>query len=219
MWSPQRNTEITGGTKIHPYFSTENCVRIRAKFSGKWKLCPFLCRIFSGKNEEIFCKVRRFCFFVQPAMKWFAFFYILWSAREIFQKSIDSREAWCYYDDVSESWHWKSNRIGLGVEEDLIEKPVEGRRGPATVSGSDFAIVHWGIPWEGAEKRWTGARRTARSTITVWTCEGWGRGLKKALRRSGPISGYFHRASIALFRSRERAFLIVTRFFPMVSAP
>ena len=45
------------------------------------------------------------------------------------------------------------NEYGLDwVSRDLIEKPVEGRRGPATVSGSDFAIVHWGNPWEGAEK-------------------------------------------------------------------
>ena len=42
--------------------------------------------------------------------------------------------------------------IGLGVE-DLIEKPVEGRRGPATVSASESAIVHWGTPWEGAEEQ------------------------------------------------------------------
>jgi hypothetical protein len=46
------------------------------------------------------------------------------------------------------------NEYGLDwVSRDLIEKPVEGRRGPATVSGSDFAIVHWGIPWEGAKER------------------------------------------------------------------
>ncbi len=48
------------------------------------------------------------------------------------------------------------------VSQDLIEKPVKGRRGPATVSGSDAAGMSLGM-----EKHPTGRRSGAE----IWSQE------------------------------------------------
>ncbi len=114
------------------------------------------------------------------------------------------------------------NIVGLGVE-DLIEKPVEGRRGPATVSASKFAIRHWGK----ALGRRKGAMTWSQENCPIdghrLTREGWGWRFRKVLRLAAFFSAAFSCAYPALFRSRKRAFLIASvtartrhKVFPMV---
>lgn len=91
---------------------------------------------------------------------------------------------------------------GNQVSQDSIEKPVRGRRGPATVSGSDAAGMSLGM-----EKHPTGRRSGARNWSQenclidnhreeIWlrmvcadgfprTCERWGWGFRICYRQSG----------------------------------
>ncbi len=114
------------------------------------------------------------------------------------------------------------NIVGLGVE-DLIEKPVEGRRGPATVSASKFAIRHWGK----ALGRRKGAMTWSQENCPIdghrLTREGWGWRFRKVLRLAPFFRQLFRALYPALFRSRKRAFLIASvtartrhKVFPMV---
>ena len=65
---------------------------------------------------------------------------------------------------------------GLGVE-DLIEKPVKGRRGPATVSASESAIRHWGEALGRRRRAMTWSQENCPIDGRRLTRERWGRGF------------------------------------------